>query len=93
MIDLQERPVAGVQTGLSEADRAEIQGLLGLKLRQPAVEPSVDDVASDAQTRRFQPTSPWRLASTNRVRIAEDVVVLAIMGYFAVGLAKVFGIL
>jgi hypothetical protein len=93
MIDLEERPVTDAKARLSDAERAQIQGLLGLKLRQPAVRPDVDDIASDVETRRFQPTSPWRLASTNRVRVAEDVVVLAIMGYFAVGLAKVFGLL
>jgi hypothetical protein len=94
MIELEDRVHTGTQPGLSDAQRAEIQGLLRPpKAKQPAGASFGDADAAGVQPGRLQPTAPWRLPSTGRIRLAEDLVVLAIMGYFGVGLAKVFGVL
>jgi hypothetical protein len=92
MIELQERPPARAETGLTDTQRADIQGLLKPGYRAPLVESYADNASNDTPTRHFEPAATWVPASSQRIRTAEGVMALAVMAYFATGLLKTLGL-
>ena len=96
MIELQERP-AGLhqpslrhptpqQPSLTDAERAEVQRLLLPSAPRPEAMPS-DVVAAPVGA-----TQAWAPASSQRIRVAEGVVIVSTMAYFATGLLGALGL-
>lgn len=88
MNQVQTRPVTVTETGLSDAQRAEISALLRPKVKEPLVDYAADDVVAAPVLHNFGPAAVWEPASTKRIRIAEGVIATAVMAYFATGLYK-----
>jgi hypothetical protein len=74
--------------GLTDAQRAEIQGLLRPKARAAVVDPCGDAV----QAHSYGPATAWQPASAARIRVVESAMAIGVMAYFASGLAKALGL-
>jgi hypothetical protein len=88
MIEIQERPAATIDTGLTADDRAKLRSLLEPLSRGPLVEYDAAATVDLPVTR----TAMWSPASSRKIRVTEDLLIAGVITYFCFGLLTVFGV-